>query len=483
MRYLSLLFLILTPSLLLAQQTVYQLFEVDSVAEPRGGQAYLSTFLQVNLRKPIQAEAKGIVGRVTLTGIVETDGSISNVKTINSLRSDCDREAIRIVSLFNAWKPASKGGKAVRQLTTIPVSFKQNTPFVYQNGMRIDFFGTDGKPLLADSSQALYKRITPLDTNQIPTGDVVVYERKNSLWKEYFRLSLIRKKHTQTGSSAKLLYTLGTQNYKKDWEGTLLVIDDDNKRISEAYYEKSMPLGSSLTYYPNGMVAEKDDKLDEKSTEMGWYANGQIKHIKTFNKTSPLSEPEQITALWDSAGRQMVKDGRGWVTYKNREESYSDTSKFTTLTEEGNYEKGFKQGIWIGRYADGSYYYEEQYDKGICRVGKAKSEGKDTVRYNEVMQQPEFAGGMPGLGKFLSANLHYPSKAQRANAEGRVFISFVVCTDGTLCDYEVIKGVQKDLDEEALRVVKEMSGKWKPGYHRGEKVRVKYNLPVNFSLY
>lgn len=51
-----------------------------------------------------------------------------------------------------------------------------------------------------------------------------------------------------------------------------------------------------------------------------------------------------------------------------------------------------------------------------------------------------------------------------------------------LCDYEVIKGVHPDIDEEALRVVKKMSGRWKPGVQQGKKVRVKYNMPINFSL-
>lgn len=89
---------------------------------------------------------------------------------------------------------------------------------------------------------------------------------------------------------------------------------------------------------------------------------------------------------------------------------------------------------------------------------------------------------MKGLAQFLNQNLSYPVSAQKAGAQGRVFVSFVVCTDGTLCDYEVLKGVQSDLDREAVQVVQKMSGKWTPGVQRGQKVRVKYNLPINFSL-
>lgn len=466
-----------------AQQTPYQAFEVDSAAEPRGGMAFFNTFLQANLRKPITAEAKGIGGRVIVSGVVEPNGTISNVSVINKISPDCDREAARVFALFNAWKPAYKDGKAVRQLVTLPVLFKANTPFIYQNGVKIDFFNADYKALPTDSSLAVYKRITPIDANHIPTGDVIVYQRKDGSWKEHFRLVFIRKKQVTQNVSEKPVYTIGTQNYKQDWEGPLLEIDEANQRISEEYYTNGEPVGSSLTYYPTGLVSEKEDKLEGKSVETSWYANGQIKYLKTFNKAQPLDEPEQVTALWDSTGRQIINDGKGRATYQTRKESYSDTTKFTTFIEEGNYENGFKQGLWTGRYADGSYYYEELYDKGICQGGKAKSAKEDTVRYEEVLKEPQFPDGMPGLGKFLSSNLHYPNSAQRANIEGRVFISFVVCTDGTLCDYEVIKSVQQDLDAEALRVVKKMSGKWLPGYHRGQKARVKYNLPINFTLY
>ena len=89
---------------------------------------------------------------------------------------------------------------------------------------------------------------------------------------------------------------------------------------------------------------------------------------------------------------------------------------------------------------------------------------------------------MRGLGQFLMQTLRYPADAQRARAQGRVFVSFVVCTDGTLCDYEVKQSVHPDLDREAVRVVKAMSGNWKPGVQRGQKVRTTYNLPINFTL-
>lgn len=115
----------------IAQTTVYQAFEIDTAAQPRGGITALNTFILANLRKPIAAEAIGNGGRVIIDGIVETDGSVSTIKIVKSLRHDCDQEATRVFSLFNAWKPAYKDGKAVRQRVNLPIVFNANTPFIY----------------------------------------------------------------------------------------------------------------------------------------------------------------------------------------------------------------------------------------------------------------------------------------------------------------------------------------------------------------
>ena len=466
-------------SSVIAQQAAYQAFDVDSAAQPRGGITFLNTFIQVNLRKPLSAEAKGIGGRVIVSGDVEADGSVSNVKAMNSIRPDCDREAVRVFSLFNAWKPAKKNGQPVRQQITFPIVFKSNTPFTYAGGVRIDYFDRDGKPALADSGSANFRRVTPIDTNGIPSGDIVVYELKDKNWKEHFRLPFVRKKINNHR------ITVGNQNSDQIWEGQVFTLNDAGVIINQDYYEKGKSIGPELSYYANGSISKKKENSKDRSAVITWYGNGQIKEIKVGDDSYLLTQdkPDQITAFWDSTGHQEVKDGSGYATYQTRTRSENDTIQYTFFTQQGAYANGLKQGVWRGRYADNSYFYEENYDKGICQSGKARSAGTDTVRYSSIGQPPEFPGGMEGLGKFLSSNLQYPRRAQQLGAQGKVFVSFVVCTDGTLCDYEVLKSVQSDLDFEAVRVVKKMSGKWKPGVQRGQKVRVKYNLPVNFSLY
>jgi protein TonB len=106
---------------------------------------------------------------------------------------------------------------------------------------------------------------------------------------------------------------------------------------------------------------------------------------------------------------------------------------------------------------------------------------KEEQVFTVVEQQPEFNGGMAALGQYLGKNLRYPAAAQRANVSGRVFVSFVVNTDGSIQDVSVLKGLGFGTDEEAIRVIKAMP-KWRPGKQSGRPVRVKYNLPINFTL-
>jgi protein TonB len=101
--------------------------------------------------------------------------------------------------------------------------------------------------------------------------------------------------------------------------------------------------------------------------------------------------------------------------------------------------------------------------------------------FTVVEQQPEFPGGISEMYKYLGKNIKYPSAASRANVSGKVFMTFVVNTDGSIQDVQVLKGLGFGCDEEATRVVKSMP-KWKPGRQSGRPVRVKYNLPINFQL-
>ncbi len=106
---------------------------------------------------------------------------------------------------------------------------------------------------------------------------------------------------------------------------------------------------------------------------------------------------------------------------------------------------------------------------------------KEEEIFVAVEQQAEFPGGMPALMKWLSNNIRYPEAAQQNDVQGRVIVKFVVEKDGSVSQAQIVKGVDKDLDKEALRVVNKMP-KWQAGKNNGVAVRSYFTLPVNFRL-
>lgn len=106
---------------------------------------------------------------------------------------------------------------------------------------------------------------------------------------------------------------------------------------------------------------------------------------------------------------------------------------------------------------------------------------KEEEIFVAVEQQAEFPGGQAALMKWLGNNIRYPESAQQNDIQGRVVVKFVVEKDGSIGQATIAKGVDKDLDREAIRVVKKMP-KWQPGKNNGVAVRSYFTLPVIFKL-
>ena len=98
-----------------------------------------------------------------------------------------------------------------------------------------------------------------------------------------------------------------------------------------------------------------------------------------------------------------------------------------------------------------------------------------------VEDMPEFPGGELALRKYIAENVRYPEMAKENDIQGTVYVRFVVDTDGSVKNVEVIRGVDQLLDKEAIRVVQSLP-KWKPGKQRGKAVKVSHSVPIKFQL-
>ena len=108
-------------------------------------------------------------------------------------------------------------------------------------------------------------------------------------------------------------------------------------------------------------------------------------------------------------------------------------------------------------------------------------EESDEEFFMVVENMPEFPGGDAGLMKYIQKNVKYPPIAKEYNITGKVYVSFIVDKSGSVTDVKIVRGVDKSLDAEAVRVVKSLP-KYKPGKQRGKAVRVMFTIPINFTL-
>lgn len=110
-----------------------------------------------------------------------------------------------------------------------------------------------------------------------------------------------------------------------------------------------------------------------------------------------------------------------------------------------------------------------------------EEEPQEEAPFMVVEDMPEFPGGTAALMDYLKKNIKYPQICRENNIQGRVLIQFVVNKDGSIVEPTVVKPVNPYLDKEALRVISTMPN-WKPGKQRGQAVRVRFTVPVNFRL-
>lgn len=107
-----------------AEENVFEV--VDELAEFPGGMAAMREYLKKNMSYPAIAKDQGLQGKCYIRFIVNTDGSISDVKVLRGVPDcpQCDSEAVRVVKNMPKWAPGKVNGKAVRMNYNLPLVFK-----------------------------------------------------------------------------------------------------------------------------------------------------------------------------------------------------------------------------------------------------------------------------------------------------------------------------------------------------------------------
>lgn len=122
---------------------------VEEMPEFPGGMRECLTFLEKNIKYPVEAQLAGAQGKVIVQFVVEKDGSIINPKIVRSIDPALDGEAIRVISLMPKWKPGMQKGKPVSVQYTVPVTFRLNDKKDTNTKMlNLDSIPADQRPLI-----------------------------------------------------------------------------------------------------------------------------------------------------------------------------------------------------------------------------------------------------------------------------------------------------------------------------------------------
>lgn len=210
-------------------------------------------------------------------------------------------------------------------------------------------------------------------------------------------------------------------------------------------------------------------------------------------------QPEQDTKTVTYKGKVVDKDGKPIQGVKILSVPNFTPTEVTTQAD-GSFEfKASPKAKLLFLYQDGNKKKGISFtDERLPKENKTNWTIVYNEKWNEVMQSdpgtpdnpifevvehmPEFTGGgMPALMEYLSKNIKYPEAAMKKGIQGRGIVQFVVEKDGSITNVKILRGVDPELDKEAVRVVSAMP-KWKPGTQRGEAVRVRFTVPVMFRL-
>jgi TonB family protein len=215
-------------------------------------------------------------------------------------------------------------------------------------------------------------------------------------------------------------------SYKNDERDGIFIYYSDHKTYQSAgRYRADRSVGKWETYHNNGVLESEVYYTD-----------------RYFLKN-----------LWDSTGKQLVKDGYGKV-----KEQYPNG----VVSNEGEYRDGYKEGYWYGRHPSGKMYYEENYYRGRLVNGRSKNVEGETFVYDESSLFPLPVGGYKNLKEYIQGAV----KQTNERVRGTVRLSFRVTSTGRLTDFKVLQSISKQADDQAKQIIK--SGpQWIPAKNHG----------------
>ena len=288
----------------------------------------------------------------------------------------------------------------------------------------------------------------------------------------------------------------------KDGQGTMRFYDQDGKVSEESEYKNTMLNGPCKRYGKTGIKSAGSYADDNKTGVWKYYDDeGKLKmerrYVDGLEDGAELDYDSDGSLSSTGMNRKGLSEGE-WKSFDrdgktnfirnyvhDTLEGQAQYFKNGKMTEEGLFMHGERAGIWISYDKEGKETSRKDYGTptiSISEEGKPYVKTENEKVYSFTERMPEFPGGNEtALMKYLATNIHYPKQAIQNGIQGTVYISFIVSDVGEVIDIKIARGVNEELDREALRVVSEMP-RWEAGAMNDEPVSVSFSVPIKFRL-
>lgn len=294
----------------------------------------------------------------------------------------------------------------------------------------------------------------------------VVYSRVNELFEHYYNGKLIPKE------PVKLHFDVV---FAKSVNGELIYDD--------------VPLGDNAVW-----VIGYDENVANANV------HGRVIDAKTKKQVpnvAVLIKEKSIGVFADESGQYIIKgQPEGIYTLIASAVGYKSAEKSVSIAPDKNVEVNFELEENVVSLNEVTVSSDTKVAEANAKAAAAKvqeaanaqaaAEAKvaedGDMPYVKVEKMPTFMGGdLNVFRNWVQSKIQYPKEAMDKGIKGRVVCSFVVEKDGSLTEFDVLQSPDKSLGDEVVRILK-TSPKWESGEQRGEKVRVKYTVPIVFSI-
>lgn len=412
---------------------------VENMPQFQGGAPALYNFINRNIRYPSEAVQNNIEGKVVVRFVVSENGKVEKAEILKSLDTSCNREALRVIKSLPAFIPGSQNGKNVAVWYSLPITFKRESPQTKYN-IKEEWVPTDETIVVYNRKRMPSNfDISKIDMAKVVT--IALIKPESNFDKQKLIL--------QYGNGAEYgAIVINDHDSKNDIDSlkNFIKIDDNNYVFAKLKKGPKFPGGENLAkdFINQNLVYPATARMNN--------IQGKVEIQFVVDKTGKVRNPRIVGKV-----DQMLANAALDVIYK-----FPD---------------------WIAAEYDGkkvNALYTLPFEFNLETKNKSDDSNGEKV-YQVIEQMPVFPGGEEALMKFISKNIKYPVKAQQNRIQGRVIVRFVVSKTGQVDRVEVIRTLDPDCDQEAIRVIKLLPN-FIPGKQNRKDVSVWYTLPITFKL-